>query len=932
MSTEPLRILVVVSRPLARLVPIEHGGQQFEAVSPVPREPVEAVHEGLRRVFLDDKTPARVRYLPWARLGDLQAALAEPYDVVHFVGHGAEDGCLLLEADDGSADLVSPQRLAEAMGEAGVRLALLSACHSGAAGRALHEAGIPNVVMVDERYPMHADAAALFNRQFYARLARGRCPLEAFQAGVRAVRTDRRFGDEVPPPRNEYGEIEPRYGERFDKIISDDRPLVEGIPEAGYEELRPSKARCAVTREEKFVGREAEMIEIIRRMRTARLVTLTGPGGIGKTALARRVALWHAERCLFRNGVVEVKAEGARDENELLSRFAVALREFFPDFRLDPRQPWVSLRAALSGRWLLLLDSAEGLSQEAIGRLGEPLLGRLEELHLLVTSHAPLCLVKYEQAIPIDELPVGDEEWVGPAERMFVAYTPQERQVEIVRHHFEAVRDICRELGGYPLGILLEAAQLSDDRETPERLLETLRANMVEALQYARAAGLPPRHKSVGAALKGSHDKLGAAARQLLAHIAVFPGGAGEEMLVALEGLDGVGWREAEREVRELGLVRWREGRYRMLPPIRAWAQTTLPADELDAYRLRAAHWLAEQAEKWDAWLTPSEERRAYATKIAEKTGQEVEDVERARMLGALQAFGLERENLLAAVDWAYKAEDWPLVALLVESQHEWQDIRSLWAERERNDELAVEAAKQEGDKRQQGIALGNLGTVYAQQGRWEEAIEKCEESLHIFRELGDRHGEAFTLGNLGEIQATQGNFSKALAIYTRMLSVFEDIGDPVSIAKCHRRMAYFDLKLGDWKSCFNHLAQALGLALQIHPRLVVETLDAIVDTAKGLREKGKWEEVAALGSGLFKLVVEMEKEEPRSEELKRAGVLARRVCAVIALAGKGHLEEVPEEERAEAGKTALAMARTVDEATGGVWGLEEWVGERTAD
>jgi len=63
---------------------------------------------------------------------------------------------------------VSPQRLATAMQGANVRLVLLSACHSGAAGRALHEAGIPNVVMVDERYPMHAEVAAIFNRQFYA--------------------------------------------------------------------------------------------------------------------------------------------------------------------------------------------------------------------------------------------------------------------------------------------------------------------------------------------------------------------------------------------------------------------------------------------------------------------------------------------------------------------------------------------------------------------------------------------------------------------------------------------------------------------------------------------------------------------------------------------------------------------------------------------
>jgi hypothetical protein len=68
MNAEPLRILVVVSRPLVQLVPLEHEGQKFVAVKPVAPEPVEAVRDGLRRVFLDDKTPASVRYLPWARL------------------------------------------------------------------------------------------------------------------------------------------------------------------------------------------------------------------------------------------------------------------------------------------------------------------------------------------------------------------------------------------------------------------------------------------------------------------------------------------------------------------------------------------------------------------------------------------------------------------------------------------------------------------------------------------------------------------------------------------------------------------------------------------------------------------------------------------------------------------------------------------------
>jgi len=1044
-NAEPLRILVVVSRPLAQLVPVEHGGQRFEAVSPTPLEPVEAVHDGLRQVFLDDETPARVRYLPWARLGDLQTALAEPYDVVHFVGHGAEDGYLLLEADDGSADPVSPQRLAEAMTGAGVRLALLSACHSGAAGRALHEAGIPNVVMVDERYPMAAGAAALFNRQFYARLARGKRPLETYEAGVRAVRTDKRFGDEAPPPQNEYGEVEPRYGERFDKIISDDRPLVEGVPTAAYEELRPSKARCTVAREEVFVGREAKMIEVIRQMRTARLVTLTGPGGIGKTALARRVALWHAERRLFRNGVIEVTLENVRDEGKLASQLAYAL-----DVKLDPMRPWDTIRAALSGRWLVLLDSAEGLTPQAIGCLGEPLLGRLEELHLLVTSHAPLRLVKYEQPIEVEQLPVGRGEWIGPAERMFIAYTPQRRQVEVVREHFDAVRTICRELGGYPLGILLEAAQLSDERETPKRLLEALRANMVEALRYSRAAGLPDRHKSVGAAMKGSHDKLGAAARQLLAHIAVFPGGAGEEMLVALEGLDEAGWKGAEREVRELGLVRWEESRYCMLPPIRAWAQTTLPADELDAYRLRAARWLAEQAGMWDTVLTPSEERHAFATEMAEKVGQKSEDLERVLTLTALASFDQERENLLAAVDWVYEAGRWELVTWFFLNLFNFFNTRSLWADWERVGEKAVERGKRFEESREAKLALSaslaNLGNVYYLQGRWDEAIEKFEESLRISRELGDRYDEGQTLGNLGNVYSDQGRWKKAIKCYEGSLRIKRELGDRYGegttlmnlgevyrrqgrqgeaikcfedslairrelgdrfgegqtlinlgnaynqqghweeaiecyeeslaifrqlgdrrrkgatlanlavvyaergeldraletssqalcileelkaypdLVTCHRQMAWFRLRAVDTSACLDHLSEALSLALQLQPKLVADTIGDILGIAKELAGEGRFSEVAELGGGLHELVVEMEKEEWGSEELKAVGVLARRVCAIIALVGKSRLEEVPEEERAEAGETALEMARMVDEATGGVWGLEGWV------
>jgi tetratricopeptide (TPR) repeat protein len=748
---------------------------------------------------------------------------------------------------------------------------------------------------------------------------------------------------------------------------------------------------------------------------------------------------------------------------------------------------------------------------------------------------------------------------------MFIAYTPQKRQAEIVLEHFNAVREICRELGGYPLGILLEAAQLSDERETPESLLKALRANMVEALSYAKAAGIREPHKSVGAAMKSSYDRLSAAARQLLAHIAVFPGGAGEEMLKDLEGLEEARWKEAERGLRELGLVRWEQDRYRMLPPIRAWAQTTLPADELNAYRLRAARWLAEQARMWNAMLTPGEERRAAAAKIAQEMGRKVEDVERALTLAALASFDRERENLLAAVEWAYNGQDWPLVVRLAGNLAGFFNLRALWDDWVWTHERALEAARRAGDCHGEGATLTNLGSVYAQQGRWKEAIacyekdleicrelgdrhgeaqtlgnlgnvylqqgcweeaiacyekaleifrslgdrhgeaqtlgnlgivyrlqgrweeaianyekaletfralgdrhgegttlnnlglvyadqgrwkeaiacyekdlEICrelgdrhgeaqtlgnlgnvylqqgcweeaiacyekaletfralgdrhgegttlnnlglvynrqgrwekaiasyEESLRIKRELGDRHGEAQTLGNLGNVYQLQGRWEKAIANYEKALEILRELGDRhgegaalnnlgllyaqqgelekaletaaqalrifeelkayPDLVTCYRLMALLSLQAGDLPTSSSYLAQALLLSLQLHPKLVLETIDSIVSIAKRLASEGMFSDIAVLGSKLLGVVMEVGGEKLRSEELKASGVLAQRVCRVITLLGKSKLAENPEE-RAEAREIALPMAKEVDKATGKRWGLEEWV------
>ncbi len=166
------------------------------------------MRDGLRQVLSQKAIPITVRYLPHATLADLGRALTEPYDVLHFVSHGTEDGSLLLEREDGTADPIGPAALAETLRGADVRLALLSACYSAKAGLALQAGGIPDVVMVDEAWPMDARAAALFNGSFYTWLARGRRPREAFNAGVRAVKGDAQFGTRGEQP------ADPDTGER----------------------------------------------------------------------------------------------------------------------------------------------------------------------------------------------------------------------------------------------------------------------------------------------------------------------------------------------------------------------------------------------------------------------------------------------------------------------------------------------------------------------------------------------------------------------------------------------------------------------------------------------------------------------------------------------------------------------------------------------
>jgi len=251
--------------------------------------------------------------------------------------------------------------------------------------------------------------------------------------------------------------------------------------------------------------------------------------------------------------------------------------------------------------------------------------------------------------------------------------------------------------------------------------------------------------------------------------------------------------------------------------------------------------------------------------------------------------------------------------------------LQGRWEEAIACYEKALEIFRELGDRQGEALALMNLGNVYQLQGRWEEAIANYEKALEIFRELGDRHGEGQALGNMANVYAQQGKLEKALETATQALRIFEELKAYPDLVTCHRQIASLSLQAGDLPTSSSHLARALLLSLQLHPKLVLDTIGFIVAIAKRLASEGRFPDVTVLGSGLWKVVMEVGVERLRSEELKDFGVLAQRVCKVIAFLGKSRVEEKPEE-RAKAREMALTMAKEIDEVTGGVWKLEEWV------
>ena len=612
-----------------------------------------------------------------------------------------------------------------------------------------------------------------------------------------------------------------------------------------------------------FIGREQELKEIERLLSHSRLLTLTGPGGVGKTRLAIQTAQ-DATR-VFKEGVFWVALVGLSDEHLIPQAIAASLNVS----QVSDESLFETLKTYLKPKQaLLVFDNCEHLIR-ACAQVAEGLLVACPKLKILATSMEALGLFN-EITWQVPSLPLpGTQRTLSPKELQgFASIELFSDRAQGAKSGFAldernaaAVAQICRRLDGIPLAIELAAARikvLSVD-EIAARLDDRF------SLLTAGSRTAIPRHQTLRAAIDWSHDLLTEPERTLFRRLAVFVGGF---TLDAAEAVSSEGMKRSDvldilgRLVdKSLVVVDHASGpgetRYRLLETIRQYALEKLAGSgEARQTRDRHLEFFVRLAREAELNMFGRESPRWY------------------------ERLDLELDNIRTAIDWATnsgKAD----VALDVAgslvyfwfahglSGSEWHDrvqqalarpegteptlarakaLNGLgfmyWADlypTDRRPELeeALGIGRELGDARTIATSLRNLGLLANVQGNSAEARSFLEQSLEIWREMGSsgQTGSTWTLIFLGDVALSHSDPEWARSLYEETVAILRELGDLNFLAYSIRRLAQLYWHEGHYEEATRQLRESLHLNRAIFdPRGIIACLAgfAAVEVARG--------------------------------------------------------------------------------------------------